>query len=68
MLALFDNLNACLGKVVVNVRKLNLDLYTVVGHKFGAPKGKYYKIINCLHVCIRVFRNWCVVYKQEQED
>ena len=26
-------------QVRVNVRELNVDLLTVVGHKFGAPKG-----------------------------
>ena len=28
-----------LGKVPVNVRSLDVDLLTIVGHKFGAPKG-----------------------------
>lgn len=28
-----------IGKVPVNVRELGVDMLTVVGHKFGAPKG-----------------------------
>jgi len=28
-----------LGKVMVDVRRLGIDMCTVVGHKFGAPKG-----------------------------
>ena len=27
------------GKVMVDVRSMGLDMATVVGHKFGAPKG-----------------------------
>ena len=33
-----DAAQSC-GKVAVNVRALGVDLCTVVGHKFGAPKG-----------------------------
>ena len=28
-----------LGKILIDVRQENIDLLTIVGHKFGAPKG-----------------------------
>jgi cysteine desulfurase len=31
-----------LGKVLIDVQHENIDILTIVGHKFGAPKGKFY--------------------------
>jgi cysteine desulfurase len=36
-----------IGKVALDVHQLGVDMMTVVGHKFGAPKGIAALFIRC---------------------